>query len=326
MQIGRQRGQGGVIAQCGIHGKAAHPGAGVAHGGQGVQQFLVGGTGAHGVLQPVFQPFRDAPQVGKRLRPGALGPEQGQLAAARGVEIGVPPGGVGFSIKGQDGGGHVGGSGVGPAALPELAQGAGTGELHGVRGERLPMARALAGQGNGGHGNAQFEDGLAVFDGKVVVGLVQQGRQLCAGAEGLHGGLPGGGEAAGPGGELCLEGGAVIFAAQDAGGFHQQGSVRCLGPEDQRIAPGGGKDPHPRAGERFGPGTGAGRGQGEDEVGPAGQRGPHPDGLRQQRQRAPLGQPAAHGHGHPPGPQRFCLRQLPRMAVVERIVFSDDTG
>ena len=188
------------------------------------------------------------------------------------------------------------------------------------------MARALAGQGNGGHGNAQFEDGLAVFDGKVVVGLVQQGRQLCAGAERLHGGLPGGGEAAGPGGELRLEGGAVSFTAQDAGGFHQQGSVRCLGPEDQRIAPGGGKDPHPRAGKRFGPGTGAGRGQGEDEVGPAGQRGPHPDGLRQQRQRAPLGQPAAHGHGHPPGPQRFCLRQLPRMAVVERIVFSDDTG
>ena len=41
---------------------------------------------------------------------------------------------------------------------------------------------------------------------------------------------------------------------------------------------------------------------------------------------APLGQAAAHGHGYLPRAQCSGLGQLPGVAVVERIVFSDDTG
>ena len=188
------------------------------------------------------------------------------------------------------------------------------------------MVCALAGQRDRRHGGGQFEDGLAVFHGQVVVGLVQQGGQRSAGAERFHRGLPCGGKVSGTIGQLGLEGGAIVRAQQDAGCLHQESGVRRLGPEDQRVAPGGGKEPHPRAGKGFGPGPGAGGGQGEDEVGPAGERCADADGLRQQGQRAPLGQPAAHGHGDPFGPQRSGLRQLPGVAVVEGIVFGNDTG
>ena len=52
----------------------------------------------------------------------------------------------------------------------------------------------------------------------------------------------------------------------------------------------------------------------------------HPDGLGQEGDSAPLGQAAAHGHGYLPRAQRSGLGQLPGVAVVEWVVFSDDTG
>ena len=82
---------------------------------------------------------------------------------------------------------------------------------------------------------------------------------------------------------------------------------------------------HPCPGESFGPRAGVGGGQGEDEVGPAGKRGLHPDALRQQRHRAPLGEPAAHGHGHVPVAHGVRFSQLPCVAIVEGVVFGDDT-
>ena len=59
---------------------------------------------------------------------------------------------------------------------------------------------------------------------------------------------------------------------------------------------------------------------------PAAQGGLHPDGLGQEGQRAPLHKRAAHGDGDVLRAQQLCLSQLPRVAVVERVVFGDDTG
>ena len=41
---------------------------------------------------------------------------------------------------------------------------------------------------------------------------------------------------------------------------------------------------------------------------------------------APLGQAAAHGHGHLPRAQRPGLGQLPGVAVVEWVIFGNDTS
>ena len=142
----------------------------------------------------------------------------------------------------------------------------------------------------------------------------------------LHRRLPGGGKAARPGGKLLPERGTVVLAAQHPGGFLQQGGVRGLCPKDQRIAPGSGQNAHARPGKGLRPGAGAGGRQGKDKISPAAQGGLHPDGLGQEGDSAPLGQAAAHGHGHLPRAQCSGLGQLPGVAVVEWVVFSDDTG
>ena len=133
-------------------------------------------------------------------------------------------------------------------------------------------------------------------------------------------------KAARPGRKLAFQLGAVGCAAQHPGSFHQQGCVRHLCPEHQRIAPGGGKDAHPRPGKSLCPRTGTGRRQRKYQICPALQGGLHPHRFRQQRQCAALGQPAAHGHRHMLCSQRFCLRQLPCMAVVKGVVLCNDTG
>ena len=84
MQIGRQgRHDLRRIAQCRIHGKAAHPGPGVTHSGQRVQQLGQAGAAAHGVFQPVVQSLGNAPHCGKRFRSCTGRPQQSQLTPAR---------------------------------------------------------------------------------------------------------------------------------------------------------------------------------------------------------------------------------------------------
>ena len=183
---------------------------------------------------------------------------------------------------------------------------------------------ALPRQGDGLHFYILFYDGFTILYGKIIVGLVQQCGDVCPRAQRLHRRLPGGGKAARPSGKLLPERGAVCFAAQHPGSFLQQGGVRVLCPKDQRIAPGSGQNAHPRPGKSLGTGAGAGRGQGKHKVCSAGQRRLHPHRLRQQRQRPPLGKPAAHGYGHPLRPQRPCLCQLPCVAVVEGVVLRND--
>ena len=97
-------------------------------------------------------------------------------------------------------------------------------------------------------------------------------------------------------------------------------------PEHQRIAPGGGKDAHPRPGKSLCPRTGTGRRQRKYQICPALQCSLHPHRFRQQRQAPALSQPAAHGHRHMLCSQRFCLRQLPCMAIVKGVVLCNDTG
>ena len=74
------------------------------------------------------------------------------------------------------------------------------------------------------------------------------------------------------------------------------------------------------------PAQAQGRRQRKYQICPALQGGLHPHRFRQQRQCAALGQPAAHGHRHMLCSQRFCLRQLPCMAVVKGVVLCNDTG
>ena len=130
----------------------------------------------------------------------------------------------------------------------------------------------------------------------------------------------------GTGGQLLFQLGAVGCAAQHPGSFHQQGRVRRLCPEHQRITPGGGKNAHPRPGKSLCPRAGTGRRQRKYQICPALQRGLYSHRFRQQRQAPALGQPAAHGHRHMLCAQRFCLRQLPCMAVVKGVVLCNDTG
>ena len=105
-----------------LHGKAAHPGAGVAHGGQAVQQLRMGGAGTHGGFQPVLQTFRNAPHLGKRRGSCAPAAQKRQLTALGGRKIGVLPGGKGFPVERQDFRRNIGSSGISSAVLPERAQ------------------------------------------------------------------------------------------------------------------------------------------------------------------------------------------------------------
>lgn len=130
VEIGRQGGEGiGRIAQSGIHGQAAHPCPWIAHGGQAVQQLRMGGAGTHGGFQPVLQTFRNAPHLGKRRGSCAPAAQKRQLTALGGRKIGVLPGGKGFPVERQDFRRNIGSRSISSAALPERAQGAGTGKL-----------------------------------------------------------------------------------------------------------------------------------------------------------------------------------------------------
>ena len=188
------------------------------------------------------------------------------------------------------------------------------------------MAYPLPWERKGGQRSVLREDGLAVFDGKVVVGLFQQGGKTAAGAERLHSRLPCGGKIPCAARKFGFEGGAVVVAQEELGGVHEKGDVRRLGSEHQRVAPGGSKKTDACPGKGFGSGAGAGGGKREHKVGSAGQGGADTDFFGQEGKGSPLGQPAAHRNGHPLGPQCFGLRDLPCVAVVERIVFGNDTS
>ena len=328
MQIGRQ-GRHGLrrIAQCRIHGKTAHPGPGVTHSGQRVQQLGQAGAAAHGVFQPVVQPLGNAPHCGKRFWSCTGRPQQSQLTPARSGIVGIHSVDFRFFIQLQCFFRHIRSQRIRALLCPEGAQRAGTGKLCvAAFGKGLPVARPHAGQRHRGHGCLLFQNGLAVFHCQIVVGLIQQRGQCRARAERFHRCLPRSGKAAGTGCKLALQLGTVGCAAQHPGSFHQQGCVRRLCPEHQRIAPGGGKDAHPRPGKSLCPRAGTGRRQRKYQICPALQGGLHPHRFRQQRQCAALGQPAAHGHRHMLCSQRFCLRQLPCMAVVKGVVLCNDTG
>ena len=80
MEIGRKGGETvGGEAQRGVHGEAAHPRPGVADGGEGVQQFVVGGAGTDRGFQTVLQSLGDAADVCKGRFVPAGRPEKGQL-------------------------------------------------------------------------------------------------------------------------------------------------------------------------------------------------------------------------------------------------------
>ena len=327
MEIGRQGGKCiGSPVQCGIHGKAAHPGPGIADGGQGVQQSIIGDGGADGGFQTVLQPFGDAPHLRERRFAPASCPEKGQFTPSGSGKVRVLPGGISFLIKRQDFLRHIGGECISPALGPEQPEGAGAGKLPVAGVEGFAMVRTPPGKGMGLHPGRKAADGPAVFHGEIVVGLIQQCRCPWVGTDCSRSCLPGSGKAPCPAGQLSPQGIPVGIAVQQFSGFHQKGSVRGLGTEHKTVAPGGSEQCHPRPGKGFGSGTGMGGGQGKDKVSPAGQRRPGADSLRQKRQRSPLHQSAAHGDGdalcaHGPG-----LPQLPGVAVVEGVVFGNDTG
>ena len=129
------------------------------------------------------------------------------------------------------------------------------------------MVRALPGQGISLHPRRKAADGPAVFDSEVVVGLVQQGGDPLVRCKLSCGGLPRCGKAPCAARKLGFQGGAVGAAVKKLGGLHRKGRVGRLGAEHQTVAPGGGKQRHPRPGERLCPraGTGeqAGRTQGQ---------------------------------------------------------------
>ena len=178
VEIGGQRGKLVCVAQRRVHRQPPHPGPGVAHGGQSVQQLLLRGGSLHRLAQSVVQPLGDAPGVSKGLfcKGPALGPQQSKLAPPGGGKIRVGSGGIGFLVQRGHRLGHKGPDGLHAALGPERPQRAGAGKA-GVTVQRLAVVGALPGQGIGRHLHAQFEDGLAVFDGEVVVGFVQQLRQ-----------------------------------------------------------------------------------------------------------------------------------------------------
>ena len=326
MQIRRQRGRCLCrIAQCGVHGKTAHPGPGVTHRGQCVQQLGQTGAAAHGVFQPVVQPLGNAPHCGKRFRPGTGRPQQSQLTPARSGVVGIRSVNFRLFIQFQCFFRHIRSQRIRSLLCPEGAQRAGAGKLcMAAFGKSLPVARPHAGQRHRGHGCLLFQNGLAVFHCQIVVGLIQQCGQRRARTKRFHRCLPRSGKASGTGGQLLFQLGAVGCAAQHPGSFHQQDRIRRLCPEHQRIAPGSGKDAHPRPGKSLCPRAGTGCRQGKYQICPALQCGLHPHRFRQQRQAPALGQPAAHGHRHMLCAQRLCLRQLPCMAVVKGVVFRND--
>ena len=308
-----------------MYGQPPHPGAGVADRGQGVQQLVQCGAGPDSFFQPMFQPLGNTPDIGEWRLTGAAGAEQGQLAPPGGGKIRGTARGGSFLIQREDRFRDVGPQGFHALLSPERPQGTGAGKLQ-VAVEGFAVVGTLPGQGDGRERDIQLQNCLAVFHGQIVVGLVQQSGKRGAGTEGFHSGLPGGGKAPGSGGQLCLEGGAVFLTGKHPGGVHQERGVRSLGPKNKGVAPGSGQKPNARPGKGLRPGAGAGGRQGKDKISPAAQGGLHPDGLGQEGDSAPLGQAAAHGHGYLPRAQRSGLGQLPGVAVVEWVVFSDDTG
>ncbi len=151
----------------------------------------MGGAGTHGGFQPVLQTFRNAPHLGKRRGSCAPAAQKRQLTALGGRKIGVPPGGKGFPVERQDFRRNIESRGISSAALPERAQGAGTGKLPPCFGQGLPMTGTLPGQGDRHQRSPQLQNGLAVFHGQIVVGLVQQGGKAGARADCFHRCLPG---------------------------------------------------------------------------------------------------------------------------------------
>ena len=271
----------------------------------------------------MLQPFGGAAHSRKAAHVRA-GPQPGKDGQTDRLGVGVVSGGPGRLVAGQGPGRDIGGQGVGAFPPPEGAQGAGAGVVAGGAG--VPVVRALTGQGDGFQRRAQLEDGLAVFHRKVVVGLVQQGGKARAGGGLLHSGLPGGGKVPGPGGQLAFQGGAVGRGGQHPGRGGQAGGVGVLRAKDQRVAARRRQQGHPRPGKALGPRHGPGGGQGKDQPSPGVQGGGGPHPLGQKGRRAPLGQPAAEGHRDGLGAQRAGSLQLPGVAVVEGVVFGDDTG
>ena len=176
MQIGRQgRHDLRRIAQCRIHSKTAHPGPGVTHSGQRVQQLGQAGAAAHGVFQPVVQPLGNAPHCGKRFRSCTGRPQQSQLTPARSGMIRIHSVDFRFFVQLQCFFRHIRSQRIRALLCPEGAQRAGTGKLCvAAFGKGLPVARPHAGQRHRGHGCLLFQNGLAVFHCQIVVGLIQQ--------------------------------------------------------------------------------------------------------------------------------------------------------
>lgn len=187
------------------------------------------------------------------------------------------------------------------------------------------MVGTLPGQGDGRERDIQLQNCLAVFHGQIVVGLVQQSGKRGAGTESFHSGLPGGGKAPGPGGQLRLEGGAVFLTGKHPGGVHQERGVRSLGPKNKGVAPGSGQKPNTRPAKASAPAQAQGAGRAKIKSAPQ-RRAACTRTASGRRGQRPLGQAAAHGHGYLPRAQRSGLGQLPGVAVVEWVVFSDDTG
>ena len=186
------------------------------------------------------------------------------------------------------------------------------------------MVRTRPGQRHRGEQGILFQNGLAVFHRKIVIGPIQQSSQPFVRTDGFHRRLPCRCKAARPGGKPAFQLSAIDFAVQHPGGVHQQGSVRRFGPEHQRITPGGRKDAHPGPGKGLCPRAGTGGRKRKYKVCPALQRRLHPHAFRQKGQCPALGQPAAHGHCNMLCAHGTRLRQLPCMAVVKGVVFRND--
>ena len=162
----------------------------------------------------------------------------------------------------------------------------------------------------------------AILDAQNVVGGAQQLTRT--GPKRLRRGGAGGGKGL-PFGQRRPQRFVQSAPAQKTCGFQQPGRIGSLSAEGQRVTAQRGEQPHPRRRKLLRRGAGVGRGQRNDHVRPRLQRGTHPHRFRIQRQAAPLHRPGAHADGDGLRPLPAQKRQLCPVAVVERVVFRNDT-
>ena len=239
-----------------IHHQAAHPGPGIADGGQVVPTALPGSPPAGPPGSAGAPALRRLPDPGKILP----GPQPGEGGQAHRPEIGVLPRRPMLPGKGPEpAGAH---RGPGPRGLLWPRGPGGRWRWLPAGGAGLAMVCPLAGQGHRGEGGFQFQNGLAVlhppdccWDGPAAGTGLPPG-QTCSTAA-----CRAAAKFRAPAASCLLQGFPVGRGCQHPGGPGQQGGVGGLGAEHQGITPAAARTFTP-PGQRIPPPTrpqGAGR-------------------------------------------------------------------